>query len=330
MRLAGMELRQAGGGIENAMSAVSNSAHVVTGAFGYTGRYIAARLLAAGRRVRTLTAHPNRPHTFGSAIEVALLHFSDADGLARDLAGAAVLYNTYWVRFAYGGVGFDSAIENTRTLVEAARRAGVPRIVHISIANPSLDSALPYYHGKAAVEEIIRRSGLSYAILRPTVIFGSEGILINNIAWLLRRFPFFAVAKRGDYRLQPVCIEDVAEIAVRAGESNQNVICDAVGPETFTFAELVRLIRDAIGSRARILQLAPSLTLLFAKLAGYFVRDVLLTREELDGLMADLLVSKEPPLGKTRLTEWLKQNAASLGRTYASELDRHFRNVARA
>jgi NADH dehydrogenase len=309
------------------MRAISNDVHVVTGAFGYTGRYIAARLLAAGRRVRTLTAHPNRPHPFGVAVEVAPLDFTDPDRLARDLEGAAVLYNTYWVRFAYGDIGFDSAIANTRTLVEAAQRAGVQRIVHISIANPSLDSALPYYHGKAAVEGIIGQSGLSYAIIRPTVIFGFEDILISNIAWLLRRFPIFAIAGRGDYGLQPVFVEDVAEIAVRAADGKDNVILDAAGPEIFTFAELVRLIRDSIGSRARIVPLSPRSTLLLAKLAGYFVRDVLLTRDELDGLMANLLVSKEAPLGQTRFTDWLRQNAAELGRTYASELDRHYRSA---
>jgi NADH dehydrogenase len=309
------------------MNATSSGLHVVTGAFGYTGRHIAARLLAAGHRVRTLTAHPNRQHPFGSAIEVAPLDFADPDRLARDLAGTAVLYNTYWVRFAHGGVSFDSAIENSRVLVEAAQRAAVPRLVHISITNPSLDSALPYFHGKAVVEEIIRQSGLSYAIVRPTVNFGFDDVLINNIAWLLRRFPFFAVAGSGDYRVQPVFIEDVAEIAVRAAERRHNVTLDAVGPEVFTFAELVRLIRNSIGSRAHIVSLSPRSTLLLAKLASYLVRDVLLMRDELDGLMANLLVSKEPPLGKTRFTDWLKHSAGALGRQYASELNRHFLNT---
>lgn len=299
--------------------------NVVTGAFGYTGRYIARRLLAMGKEVRTLTAHPRRHHPFGDAVSVSPLTFDDPAALVRSLRGATTLYNTYWVRFPYGHVTFDTAVANTEVLIRAARDAGVQRIVHVSITRADAGSRLAYFRGKGIVEGAIIRSGLSYAIIRPSVIFGDGDILINNLAWLLRRLPVFAVPGSGEYRLQPVFVEDVAEIAVGAAQEGSNVILDAVGPEAYTFRELVLLLADTVGSRARIIRVGPGLALFLSRLAGWAVGDVILTRDELDGLMQSLLVSDLPPLGRTSLRQWLAENAGSVGARYASELNRHYR-----
>ena len=299
--------------------------NVVTGAFGYTGKYITRRLLAAGQRVKTITGHPDRPNPFGSELSIVPFSFDQPEGLALALQGVTTLYNTYWVRFPHGSVSFDVAIQNTRTLIKAAELAGVRRMVNVSITNASVESPLPYFKGKGLVEEAIRESRLSYAILRPTVIFGAEDILINNIAWLLRRFPVFAILGAGDYRLQPIYVEDLADMAVRAGQMAENLVIDAVGPEVFTFEELVRLLAAKVGSRSRIVHLAPQMALILSRFIGYFVRDVVLTRDEMEGLMANLLISQGPPTGTTRLTDWLDANAALLGTRYASELDRHYR-----
>lgn len=299
--------------------------NVVTGAFGYTGKYITRRLLAIGKTVRTVTGHPNRPNPFGDQVSVAPFNFDRPDKLTESLRGATTLYNTYWIRFSYGQVTFDRAVQNTETLIKAASEAGVRRIVHISIANASPDSPFPYFRAKGLLENAIVHSGLCYAIVRPTVIFGPEGILINNIAWLLRRLPVFAVAGSGDYRLQPVFVEDVAEIAVAVAHENQNVILDAAGPETFTFNQLVRLIARTVRSSAKIVHLPPGLALLLAELVGRAVNDVLLTRDEVAGLLANLLVSHSPPTGHTRLSDWLARNADRVGVTYLSELQRHYR-----
>jgi uncharacterized protein YbjT (DUF2867 family) len=298
---------------------------VVTDATGYSGKYIARRLLAAGRRVKTLTNHPSRPNPFGDQIKALPYHFEDPEKLQRNLQGVATLYNTYWVRFPHGAHSFEKAIANTRALIRAAERAGTRKFVHISIANPSQDSPLAYYRGKAALEAALAQSSLSWEIVRPTVIFGLEDILINNIAWLIRHFPVFAVPGSGEYRLQPVFAEDLAEIAVNAAANEENVTVDAAGPEAFSFNELVRLIARTLGGRIRIVHVNPTLSYYLTRVLGFAVRDVILTREEIQGLMANLLVSSQPPLGRTRLSEWLGQNAARLGSRYASELDRHFR-----
>jgi uncharacterized protein YbjT (DUF2867 family) len=298
---------------------------VVTGAFSFTGQFIARRLIEQGRRVRTLTNHPQRPGARDVDAEVAPLQFTDRAALVESLRGADVFYNTYWVRFRHGGIGFGDAVENTRILMSAAVEAGVGKVVHISVSNPSLDSHLDYYAGKARTEEIVRESGLPWAVVRPTLIFGPGDILINNIAWLLRNMPVFVIPKLGRYRVQPVAGEDVAEIATWAAGQAENVVVDAAGPEIISYAELVGSVAIAVRRRPRFLHLPPALTLLAGDLVGLFVRDVMLTRQELEGLMDELLVSHEEPRGTQRVDDWLLKSAGSLGKHYASELNRHFR-----
>ena len=298
--------------------------NVVTGAFSYTGKYMAQRLLSMGEEARTLTGRPDHENPFGHKVKAFPFNFDKPRELTESLRGAKTLYNTYWIRYPHGQASFDKAVENSKMLVAAAEKAGIRRIVHISITNPSEDSPFPYFRGKALVEKAIIQSKLSYAIIRPTVIFGPEGVLINNIAWLLRKFPIFAVPGSGDYQIQPVFVEDVAEIAFRAGQQDDHVILDAVGPETFTFDQLVRMIAGQINSRAKIVHVRPSLALVLARLIGYMVRDVVITGDEIDGLMSNLLVSEGPPTGHMRLSEWLEQNGNSVGAKYFSDLRRHY------
>jgi nucleoside-diphosphate-sugar epimerase len=296
----------------------------VTGAFSYSGKYITRRLLERGEEVITLTGHPNRPDPFGGKVKVYPLDF-DESIMKRSLQGVDVLVNTYWVRFDRGENTQPRAVENTRKLVNAAKAGGVKRIVHISIANPSAQSHLPYYWGKAANEKAVIDSGLSYAILRPTVLYGGgEDILINNIAYLLRRFPFFLIPGDGSYGIQPVYIEDLADLAVEGIYSKENYVIDAVGPDAYTFKEMVQLISEKIGARRPLIHVPPRLALLTAQFISLFVKDVLLTPEEVDGLMAGLLVSKEPPRGKIRLVDWLEKNKDRVGAKYASEIKKHY------
>lgn len=298
--------------------------HVVTGAFSYTGKYITRRLLAEGHTVRTLTGHPRPEDPLSARVAAFPLDFTSPGGLREALRGADTLFNTYWIRFARGAMTFERAVENSRALVRAAADAGVRRIVHVSITNASPDSTLPYFRGKGMVEEAIAASGLSYAILRPTVVFGAEDILVNNIAWTVRRFPAVAAAG-GDYSLQPIYVDDLASLAVEAAGAGDDSVRDAVGPERYTYEGLVRLIGEAIGKRARIVTLPAPLVYAMAAGLGVLVRDVVLTRDEVRGLTANLLVSDDPPLGTTSLRGWLADNAGALGARYASETARHYR-----
>lgn len=296
--------------------------YVVTGAFGYSGKYITSRLLAAGHRVRTLTNSLQRQNPFGTTVEAHPYNFEHPDELTRSLQGAQVLINTYWVRFDHTDFTHTQAVRNTLRLFEAAKRAGVARVVHVSITNPSAESALPYFRGKAELEFALRESGLSYAILRPTVLFGQEDILINNIAWMLRRFPVFGVFGDGSYKLQPIFVDDLARLAVRAAGSSEDTVLDATGPETFTYRDLVSVIGRAIGCRRPVVNIPPGLGVTIGRLVGMIVGDVVVTPGEVAGLMQNLLVTSSPPAGTTALSDWVVQQQASLGRRYSSELAR--------
>jgi uncharacterized protein YbjT (DUF2867 family) len=298
---------------------------VVTGAYSYTGRFIARRLMAQDRPLKTLTNHPQRSGAEDVRAEVAPLQFADREALVDSLRGADVLYNTYWVRFHHGRTRFGQAVANTRILLGAARDAGVRRVVHISVSNPSEDSELDYYAGKARTERAVRESGLSYGIVRPTLIFGPGDILINNIAWLLRRLPVMAIPGRGDYRLQPVAGEDVADIATWAAEQTDNLTVDAAGPDIVFYNELVESIAIAVGRHPRFIHVSPAMAIRATRLLGLVLRDVVLNEPELTGLMSELLVSADRPRGTRRFDNWLLSAGPTLGVKYASELDRHWR-----
>ncbi len=299
----------------------------VTGAFGYSGQAIAEMLLARGDRVRTLTNSPNRPHPFGDAIEVRPLAFGDPAALAEALRGCDVLVNTYWVRFNHRLFTFDQAVGNTEQLFAAAKAAGVRRVVHTSILKPTEGRGLAYYDGKKRLEESLAASGLEHTILRPGVLFGRGDILVNNIAWVLRRMPFFGVFGDGQYRLAPLHVEDFAAIALRAVDRDAGLppIVDCHGPETFRYEELARTVGEIIGVRRRVLRVGPGVGYLVSKVLNPLVGDVIITREEIEGLMRGLLWSEERSLGRIRLTAWAREHRDSLGVRYASELGRRTR-----
>jgi uncharacterized protein YbjT (DUF2867 family) len=281
-------------------------------------------LLSRGYTIRTLTYHPKRENPFGEKVRVFPYNFEHPERLTETLRGASTLINTYWVRFPHGTSTFEAAVQNTRTLISAAKDAGVKRIVHVSIANPSLQSPLGYYRGKAQLEQAVLDSGLTYTILRPTVIFGLEDILINNIAWFIRRFPVFGIPGDGSYRIRPIYVEDMAQLIADAVDQQGDIVLDAVGPETFSFEELVQLIAAQVGRSVRLVHLPMSLAYLSTLVTGWFVRDVVLTWEEYKGLMADLLAPDGPASGQTRLSQWLASNREHVGSQYASEVARHF------
>lgn len=298
------------------------STHVVTGAFGYSGKYIARKLLAQGHPVVTLTNSPSRANDFAGRVSAVPYHFDHPDELARSLGNAEVLINTYWVRFNHPLFKHADAVANTLTLFRAAREAGVRRVVHISITNPSEASPLEYFRGKAKLEKALIESGMSYAILRPAVLFGKEDILLNNIAWALRHLPVFGVFGDGRYRIQPIYVDDLADLAVRYAASRDNVIVDAIGPETYTYRELVATVARLIGVWRPIVPVPPRLGYWVGQLLGRLVGDVMITRDEIEGLMAGLLAVVAPPSGTTKLSDWVRENATTLGRRYTSELAR--------
>jgi uncharacterized protein YbjT (DUF2867 family) len=297
---------------------------VVTGAFGYTGKYIATRLLDNGYKVKTLTNSINRSNPFNGDIESYPYNFNDLDELISTLKGTSILFNNYWVRFNHKDFSYSDAIDNSLVLFEAAKQAGIKKIVHISITNPSDDSPFEYFRGKAILENALIESGIPYVILRPAVIFGIEDILINNIAWFLRKFPIFGVFGSGDYKLQPIYVKDLAELAVEGSKIYENRIIDAIGPETYSYRELVQQISKGLGLSRPIISIPPQMGYLLGKLTGIIIRDVIITREEIKGLMANLLYTESKPTGRTKFSDWIKQNTETIGIRYSNELNRRY------
>ena len=300
----------------------SSTTHAVTGAFGYSGKYIARLLLEKGVSVHTLTNSKDRPTEYAEQITVHPLKFDDEDELARSLEGCSVLYNTYWIRFNYKTANHSIAVENSLKLFEAAKKAGVQRIVHSSITNPDINSPLPYFSGKAILEQAIKDSGLSYAILRPAILFGEEDILINNIAWTLRKFPIVGIFGDGKYKLQPIWVDDYARMAVEQGMKTENIIMDAVGTETFAYTDLVKMIGKIIGRNRILLRMPDWFGLMMTKIIGAMVHDILVTKTEIKGLKSNLLHVDSEPRGTKKLTEWIEENKSTVGMKYANELQR--------
>lgn len=300
----------------------------VTGAFGYSGQYIAARLLHNGHKVLTLTNSPQRQNAFGDAIKAFPFNFSQPAKLKDSLHGVEVLINTYWVRFDHRHFTHHEAVANTKVLFQAAKEAGVGRIIHVSITNPAIHSELPYFRGKAELERALQDLGISYCILRPAVLFGKEDVLINNIAWSLRHLPLFGMFGEGQYRLQPIYVDDLAAAAAMKCAENKNEILNAIGPETFTYRQLIEAIRAALGVHRPIIPVTPALGYWMCRLLGFFVGDVIITREEVRGLMQDRLYVEAPPLGSTRLTQWIAEHSQTLGLHYTSELARRINRLA--
>jgi NADH dehydrogenase len=301
----------------------------VTGAFGYSGRYITKHLLAAGHSVVTLTNSLERDNPFGDVVQAIPFQFEALEKLTQSLQGVDALINTYWVRFDHPLFSLDQAVANSKVLFQSARNGGVGRIVHISITHPDINSDLHYFRGKAQVELFLGSLGISYCILRPAVLFGKEDILINNIAWGLRHLPVFAVFGRGDYRLQPIYVDDLASAAVEQITGRGNSVLNAIGPETFTYRGLVETIRRLLGLRRPIVGLPPELCYWGARLLGLFVNDVLVTREEIRSLMDERLYVEAPALGTTRLSEWIEQHKDTLGRRYTSEIARRVDRISK-
>jgi uncharacterized protein YbjT (DUF2867 family) len=304
---------------------VASGLDVVTGAFSYTGSYIAEHLMRQGRKVRTLTRR-SRPE--GAPKDVEVVPYSwDRQSLVGALSDADILYNTYWIRLARGQTTFDEAVNNSRLLFESAREACVNRIVHVSVTKADQAPYLPYFAGKAEVEAALKESGVSYAIVRPTVVYGREDVLINNIAWLLRHIPVFVIAGSGAYRVRPVHVDDVARICIEAAKSSESLTIDAVGPETMTFDEMVRAIRGAVGSRSVIVHSPRWLLLTVAQLLSVFLRDELMSADELRGLRDELVATDSPATGTISFKEWIERNRDTLGRAYVSEMKRNYRRT---
>ena len=296
----------------------------VTGAFGFTGRAIAEALLERGDRVLTLTNHPRPADPLAARLTVAPLAFGDPARLVAALAGTDVLINTYWLRFPRGDRTFERAIVETGVLLRAAREAGVRRVVHISVVGADPGAPTPYVRAKAVNEAAVRSAGIEWAIVRPTLTFGPSDVLVNNMAWALRRLPVYGIPGLGRYPIQPVHVDDVARICIELADGPSEVVTDAAGPDTLEYRDMVAAVRSAVGSRSLVVPMPAAAVLAAGRVLGRIVGDVVLTQDEVRELTTGFLRSLEPPRGRIRFGEWVAANGETLGRRWSSEVARNF------
>lgn len=299
---------------------------IVAGGIGFTGRYIVRRLLLdKNRKIIALTSHINRKHEFGNRIKVRSYNFDNYKTLLKTLEGTTCVFNTYWVRFNYKNVSFKDATKNSKLLVDASIEAGVERFIHISVINPSQNYHYEYFRGKREVEKYIKKSGLSYAILRPALLFGNEEILLNNITWLIRKYGIFFIFGSGKYKVTPVYVDDVANEAVKQAKLKKNIVEDAIGPETYEFEELVRSIAKTINKPLNVYHLNNVLITLVSKFLSFTVNDPIVTADEMKVVLDNTLYSNAKPIGTTKFSKWLEQHKTTFGTEYHSEVERHFK-----
>lgn len=295
---------------------------VVTGAFGYSGKYIADRLIKKGYQVVTLTNSPFRNQQKSEKILIHPYDFEHPKNMELAFNGVKVLFNTYWIRMESSNITFTQVVQNTKKLIEVACNAGVTQIIHISVSNPSLQSRSKYYRSKAEVEEIIKSSGLQYTILRPAFLFGNEDILINNIAWMLRKLPAYPIFGNGTYKVRPIHVEDLADLAVEQINQNGNKIINAGGQVTYQYRDFITAIENAICINRPLIPVPIGIGYYGSVLLGLMLKDVITTREELDALVSGNLNVDGPAIGNINLNEWLKENSSTLGKHYRSERKR--------
>ena len=305
----------------------------VTGAWSFSGRHVAHRLLANGWTLRSISnrsPHPDDDPYHGQVRRIEYTH--DIDRLATELRTCRVLVSNLWTRHDKPPIGHKGpwlshlqAVDQSAVLIMAAAQAGVERLVWTSITNPGQDPDLSYFAGKAVVEQLVRRSGLSYAILRPACFFGGGGILIDNVAWAAQRLPFVPIPDGPPYRIRPIHVEDYADLVVEATASSDDYTIDAVGPDRPEFGELIREVAEAAGSHAKALRLPIKACRLSYAVAGRILGETVLSDDELTGLSRNRLDSKAESTGSTSLLDWIRTTDEKLGRRFRREPHRPWR-----
>jgi uncharacterized protein YbjT (DUF2867 family) len=235
---------------------------LVTGATGFIGRQVVARLMADGRRVRCLLPEnklKNLP--WEQEPEIVVGKMLDEEALFKACTGVNTiihLENAQW----WGRPRELERVElvGTRNLMAAARSARVGRVITISQLGASPSAAYTLLRMKGIVEEIIRASGLAYTIIRSGIVFGEEDAFVNHIAMMLRSNPLlFLMPGRGEVVLHPIYIQDLVEAIVRSLEliETVDITVDIGGPEYITLEDLIRTVMRVSGAPRMIIPIPP-------------------------------------------------------------------------
>ena len=240
----------------------------VTGATGFVGRHVATLLARRGHRVRALVRNPVRAEALHNVpVELVAGDLSDLGALAVLTRDAAAIVHLVGIIVPSGRATFQGVhVDGTRHLLTAAREARVPRFVHMSaIGARGGRDATPYHRTKWEGEELVRASGLSYAIFRPSIISGPESVPIRTLARLHRWSPVVPVFGDGRFPTQPVWVDDVALAFALAAENTRFTgAFELGGPTPIAYETFVRAIGRAAGHPRPLVHLPLALARLAA------------------------------------------------------------------
>jgi NADH dehydrogenase len=271
---------------------------LVTGATGFVGSEILRRASRRGWRVRGLARHPERAEALSRLPHVELFRgdVRRPDELDEALAEVDAVIHLVGVIVETGRQTFEEAhVEGTRHVLEAMRRTGVRRYLHMSALGVEEGRDLSeYYRTKWGAEELVRESGLVTTIFRPSLVFGRDDDFFNRLAALIRWSPVVPLPGGGKSRFQPVWVGDVAECFLQATrmERGAAAVYEVAGPQVMTLREIVTALMGVMGRRR------PTIAIPIAMLRlGAAVMAVLpsppVTRDQLNMLALDNVASRD-------------------------------------
>jgi NADH dehydrogenase len=242
----------------------------VTGGTGFVGRHLARALLAEGHEVVLVARGVDRrdPSILGTGATFVAASTDDAESLRKAFAGCGAVAHFAGINREIGSQTYDRVhVRGTAAIVEAARAAGVRKIVYLSFlrARPHCGSA--YHESKWAAEEIVRASGIDYAILKSGVIYGRGDHLLDHVSRALYTFPFFPLVGLRPTRLRPVFVGDVVRLA-RAALSDPRLsrqTLAVLGPEELGAGDAIKRIATAVGRTVPVV----SVPVVFHRVLGW-------------------------------------------------------------
>jgi NADH dehydrogenase len=227
----------------------------VAGGTGFVGGAIARELRRRGHRVVVLSHRGEAGRgSLPDDVELRTADVADASSLARALAGLdavviALAFRNSPMESPRRGQTFELVdARGTERLVTAARDAGVQRVIYLSGAGAAPDARRHWFRAKWRAEEAVRKSGLTWTIVRPTWIFGPGDVSLNRFLGFARSLPFVPLTNAGRQRLAPVFVDDAARLAADSvtAPAAENQVFELGGPEAISMREIIaRALRVA-------------------------------------------------------------------------------------
>jgi uncharacterized protein YbjT (DUF2867 family) len=260
---------------------------LVGGGGGFVGRNL-LREISGRYWIRSVHRRsvPEEDRTAIEWIRGDVAEISDWGSIVRDVD---IVVNLAWYRWARPRA-FESLYGGLHRLLSAATEAGVRRFVQVSVppAPAHLENSLPYLIFKRRFDQELLSSGVSHAILRPSMLFGHGDVLLTVMLRSIQRYPFFPMFGDGSYRLSPLAVTDFARILRGFIENDRQGVFELGGPETFRYRELTDLLFALARKRPRYWTMSARNGIRFARLLQA-TGSHLLYAYEVEWLVSDLL-----------------------------------------